>query len=255
MNWYMGIDVRLFVLAYLILPHLFRNEKCAILILLASLPISLIGQALLMYQNPEVPGVISANTVDFLGWDLVMVPTLYLAFVNWIPSYAMGLTVGHLISNKIDLKSGVLRNCVWFCGWSLLMMTFSLSLWFDKNSRYQEVLLGILLRFSASLSFSILCYSFWLESGLNVQKRSIMVRLFSAKLFGVLQKISYSVFMMHVTWLLYENFQLRTTIDYSPIALINRWISTIVISHAIGIVIYLTVEAPFSKLTRDLLKN
>ena len=147
------------------------------------------------------------------------------------------------------------RSLIWFCGWILVIITFNMSLWFDKTYRYQEILLGIMIRFCASLSFSILCYSFWLESGLKVDQQSIIVRLFSGKVFILLQKMSYSVFMMHLTWIFYENFQLRSMIDYSTIALLNRWIYTVVISHAIGLVVYLIVEAPFSKLTRDVISN
>lgn len=250
------MDVRFFGASFLILPALFRHSLHALIALICLIPIGMIAQAIniMIYSNPEHPTLLSANTFDILTWsksgDVVHAP-----LVNYISSYAIGLLLGYVIVNDVRLKSSSSRLIAWTISLSLTAIGFVLQDFFDVHNRAQAIVLGASLRTVISAAFAGLTYLWWLDCvtnrDANCERRSLIVRFFSWRFFSPIAKIAFSAFSVHYVFIWIETFQLRTPIEYRTLPLLSRWLAIAIASNCLGLVLYLIVEAPFMKITRD----
>ncbi|KAI1283705.1 hypothetical protein HDE_12532 [Halotydeus destructor] len=243
-GWYLGTDLRINIMGYFILWPLLNDSVWSMVILGLSIPLAVLYQAKVMLDNPNLMTVVAATTMDLQKWHDSAIMFHGRTF-NYVSSYAIGLLLGYIFLKKYTLKSVALYRFLWIISAAMMLLSCFLPLLVDEDNRLHQVYLGATLRTLISLSFAIMCYLLWLDTSIWFAK------FLSLRVFSVLVRISYSTFMLHVYVIVYESYTRQDPLEYHILALVMRWISTVVVSFVVGYFGYILIESPFAKVTKN----
>lgn len=245
----MSVDIRFYLMTYFIVALVIKSPKHGVAILLSLVPIGIALQGFVIYFY-DLPGLLH-NSGDIMKWSS-MAQHLHTGLINYISSYAIGLFVGYLIANRIEIKSTLIRmalacqsiNVVIFAS-TIPFLVSKANLIDDEKPlntfttlssfRFEfdfvlslitrvliaiglgnELLLGSTLKTLISIGFGGICYSAWNDNNTNT-----VVKLMSCRLFRVLDKISYSTFMIHFCVIWYDNMNRTHTLEYLGTVLVS----------------------------------
>jgi len=168
-----------------------------------------------------------------------------------LSSYAIGILLGYGITTEYELPMKWRRLAWWFStvlfiGIMWIPIHFYEGLEF-QGSRTNEIILGSFFKAGCSAGLGGLLFMCWTEPD------SWLARRLSAKIFTPISRISYSMFMTHPFLIIFLYGMQREPFYLSHLEVFTKSIYLVLASLVVGYVTFITVEAPFFNLVKQLL--
>ena len=247
-GWYIASDLQLYVAAFFIFLSFQKSPKLGVTLCSIGVLVGMVVQALATWYYDT--GMSFAFSIQKIFRSIEETHLLHFATLNYISSYCIGILLGFVISHKI-----ILSKRTYIAGWvGAILLTWATSAWHDalfreiEPTRLQVIVTAGLLRTILALVGAWSLYSLW-------RGIPIFTAMLSSHLFLITGRMNFSTFMVHMLLLWHNDFHLHKPVEYRPFPLISRWLSEIILSHCLGYLMYLVVEAPCNNLTKMILQR
>lgn len=168
-------------------------------------------------------------------------------------TYVMGLLLGYVIANKIEVKSRIQSHLIA----SITLFSPLCAIYLgdnEHNARFN--ILGVIIDFAPLIApiAKLLFMCFW--SGLSYMlwngKLRLLRTFMDSRLIQVLGKISYSTFMVHFLLIWYQNANARYQRDFYLVHFLNEVVAHFCLAHLLGYLLFLLIESPAANLLKKL---
>ena len=251
-SWYASSDMQLYTVSFLTLILLYKRPKLGIYFTIFQVFLGALIQGLVIWYDDVSPSVVMFLTNDIQRLMLVF-RTIYIQGYNNLSAYAIGILLGYSIVKDIQLPKEWRRFC-WFLSTFLLVGTMSIPVFLydglDFNgSRSLEIVVGALFKTGCSAGLAGLLFMCWVEPD------SWLARKLSAKIFTPIARISFSMFMTHPFLIIFMLGMQRQPFYMSHMEVLTKTLYLIFASIFVCYFTFITVEAPFFNLVKELLSS
>lgn len=245
-GWFMAADFQLYIISFFLIILMYKRPKVGITLTCATVGVGFVIQMVVVAYVQTMPYF----RMDVLDSNLAVSQThlLHFSTLQYVSSYFIGLMVGFLIANMMELKSNlaiVLMQIAFPVLTAIAVLLPGLA--GDDLSGPLFYLIGPITRTLLSMSVAGMVYLCWLGRGGD------MCRVLSSTLFARLGRFSFSTFMVHYLLIWYEASISRSPYDLTPYPMVLRIIASLTVSQVLGYFVFLIFEAPAFNITKALL--
>lgn len=244
-GWQISADFQLYLLFFVVLMTMYRNPKLGYRIVDFGIVLSSILNYVVTYKNGTMALL---NPRADLRQMLLDFGPLHFNFINGMTAYLFGLRLGHaIVTNKkrIDQKY---RLMAWMVSAAIGYMIMCIVV-------------------DLELPFFVLCWFVPINRILYSVAMSIFTYLLSQGEFPLLNKaalwyplqlagrLSFSTFMIHYLIVWYYIAQLRSPVGFNRDYIASFMIvcGVLVLSHILGLLVYILFEAPLTNFLKTML--
>lgn len=252
-SWFAATDLCFYMASFVTLILLFRKSNWAMVLMFSQVATGVLYTAYVIWREEISPAV-----VIFFTSDMERVRTsLFNLYIQWyvnLPCYTVGIFLGYLISSRCELPRKW-RQTAWFiCSLSFMFFLFIPVLTFDHNvdflgPRWLEVLIGSTHRVLCAIPFAGLLYLSWLEPN------SLLSNILSARIWTLSARLSFSIFMTHPYLIAFMMGMQREMFFLTQWSIFEKLLFLFIVSHIIGYLTYICVEAPFDNIFKGWLST
>ena len=241
-SWIISSDIQLFAASFFLIYLYHKNPLMAKILLVCLTILSCFAQAIYLVVN-DYPAYL-----DFSSYDLKSIITnsgLHVSTINYVSSYLIGMIVAILIHERFRVRRKSVKAGVATVFIAFYVGTFAVPYtWKHRTvSRVEELIYGSLYR---SLTAAAIAGSvYW-----HVTVNDFMRKLFAARIFVVLGRFNYSIYMAHFLFIYLDIFTTRRPIDYDSYSMAIRTSYVVFYGIVLGYMTHLLFEAPFVRLSR-----
>lgn len=251
-GWFMSTDMQLYFLAFFIVRCMLTRPKVGFYLALVMMTLGLIVHWIYLWAIDASPTLHVPMTRFHLNEQLF--ETVYMNSLNYISSYAIGLLLGYLIAHRIvaSRKNG---RIIFYLSSVLFALVVPIpGLIYDQEgfprvNRTLELIAGVTVKPIACAALGGLFYFLWLNP------RNIVNRVLSWRIFVILSRLSFSMFVIHPIQivLLYASDSEAKVYNYNEI--IIRSLFTLILCTFLSFWLFVLVENPFFKLRYLFIKS
>lgn len=241
-SWIISSDIQLFAASFFLIYAYHKNAFLAKILLVCLTILSCFAQAIYLIVN-KYPA-----HLDFSSYDLKSIVTnsgLHVSTINYISSYLIGMIVAILIHERFWVRSKSIKAALFLFFLACYVGTFALPYtWkYRKVNRTEELVYGSTYRLliAAAIAGSV----YW-----HVVVNDWIRKLFAARLFVILGRFNYSIYMAHFLFIYLDIFTTRRPIDYDSYNIVIRTSYVVFYGIVLGYMTHLLFEAPFVRLSR-----
>lgn len=255
-TWWVSIDFFYHFLAVaLVWVFILTSHKIGLLATASLVGLHVICQANLHYASALPPNFLSSIPQTGAMWSQMTLNYFWTPCAHAVPFFA-GFYLGYLLSTKSKSLSALLNRRTALIGWTISTLVFvsvsySTFWWVIGEASYGRL---------GSTVFHITCPIVWVAclswavSACYLGYGGFIDQFLSAKVFVVLSKASYMVYLSHflILFLFYGNQNLL--LEPSPLVMFYVVIGNTLLSTLLGIFLCVVYEIPWLKLHRKLMK-
>ncbi|XP_066999846.2 nose resistant to fluoxetine protein 6 [Anabrus simplex] len=251
-SWYLAVDMQLYWVSPLILVPLWKRPRIALLMMGALMVGGAVTNYLISYENNfsgSHLGTMIDNSKEFQ--KKLYVP----AYTRFMP-YVIGMAFGYLLviikeKKKVIKIPKLLILLLWLCTAGLLLLTLCIVDVFQQNDYvYEPVgasMYNSLGRPGWALGVALVVFLCVTGNG------GFVNTLLSWQWFQVLGRLSYSVYLVHMSIQTIQAASMRTQMHLDNYTLVPQFFGDLFISCIVAVPMVLMFESPFIILERELL--
>nr|XP_015840143.1 PREDICTED: nose resistant to fluoxetine protein 6-like [Tribolium castaneum] len=251
-SWYLSVDMQLFLVSPLLLILMRQWPVWGFITTSVLSILSIISSFLIGWffeLNGQMTGNISGNLSDYMKY-------YYMPTHTRMTPYLMGLMLGYAISKlKTTGKKIKIHKMLVLLAWvfSLVLMAVCLyaghTLQFTEYDRLANSFYIALMR--PTWSFAVCWVIFGCVMGLG----DPINKFLSLPIFQILSRLSYSIYLVHYSFIFMTNFTTRSPLHFSDYYAFHKFWGDLTFSLAIAIVWTLIFESPIIVLEKMLFKK
>lgn len=252
-SWYLDINMQLTLLSPLLLYPLSKSPLVGKMLLAASLVISVLVPTYVSYidQIPH-PITISRNqtVVDYEN-RVSFVPT-HMRLSSYLVGIACGYFIYQMKQNDRPIKlHGLYRLLLWTLSLASLIVAMFGGYWlYQLDYQYNRIYSSLYIGFHRIL-WSI--GMAWIIIGsISSAKPGLIIRALSSSFFVPLGKLTYSLYLVYLTVLLYQFGTTKSPFYYSFIGTIYHFSGDLVIDLTFAFFLCMLIEMPVTNLLREI---
>lgn len=241
-TWIIASDIQLFAASFLVIYLYYKNPLIAKILLVCLTVASCFAQAFYIYAN-DYPAYL-----DFSSYDLHSIIEnigLHVSTINYVSTYLIGMIAAILIHERFRIRSKSVKSAIALFLISCYVGTFAVPYtWkYRSVSRTEELVYASLYRslIAAAIAGSV----YW-----HVTVNDWIRKVFAARLFVILGRFNYSIYMAHFLFIYLDIFTTRRPIDYDTYSIVIRTSYVCFYGIVLGYMTHLLFEAPFVRLSR-----
>ena len=240
--WILSVDIQFYSASFLLIYLYYKNPLKAKILLFCLTIMSCFVQAIYLYIN-NYPAFL-----DFSSYDLKSLITnswVHSSTINYASSYLIGLFLAILIHERFKFRNKIVRSGATISLIAIYIGTYALPYsWKNRTvSRVEELIYGSVYRTLVAVAYAGLLSR---NTSVNDWSR----KMFAARIFVVLGRFNYSIYMAHFLFIYLDIFTIRRPIDYDTYSMVTRTTYVIFYGIVLGFMTHMLFEAPFVRMSR-----
>lgn len=251
-TWWLSIEMFYhFVSIFVILAFLHSSRRGITTAFTLGSAMAIIA-AYLHYANSLSPGLLPTHLQRFEVWTKLILNFFWTPFPH-APAYFVGLVLGYVLFDKQKIR--LTQRQVRF-GWTFFVFSYIIALYgtYFWNNNYAYTRLQSSLFYNSAQILWALATG-WAILACSLGHGSWINSFLSAPIFVPLGRATYMTYLAHMLVVMYYSGRANMLIEPSKIVFTYIFLSNIIISYILGIILTLVYESPILHLQKLLVRK
>ena len=250
-SWFITVDFRMYVLSFLVFVFLAKSPKIGLSLLATQTVVGIVIHYWSLKVNnvfPPIPFQFDRDDNMADTWSNALVDTR-----GHIASYCVGMALGYIILKTEKWKSVSITHVI-LSFMAIFACLYAFVSVYDPRSQQSSLTDEQQLIFASTIRLFYLSSVAWAFHALGFSS-DVMISFSKKKIFAIVSRFSFSVFMIHSLFVSYFQSTLTQIPEYSHLYIFCIFLFVSFVSFPSAYLIMILVEYPFGNLLKRVLKN